>query len=80
MIHPSLPKSITPEVLGQWLQQNSKERFTEERKHYYTDEELLEFKERAIKAGIEINRLNRLKKRIIKLVESGKRSKGYRLP
>lgn len=71
MIHPSLPKSITPEVLGQWLVQNSKERFTEERKYYYSEEEIHEFKDTAVKSGIELNKLSRLKKKALKLIEGG---------
>lgn len=71
MKHPSLPKSITPEVLGQWLVQNAKEKYTEERKHYYTEEEIQEFKDKAVKSGIDLNKLGRIKKKVIKLIEGG---------
>ena len=71
MLHPSLPQSLTPESLASWLNQNCKEKFTEERRTSYTEDEMLDFKDRAMKAGIEINDLTEEKKRIVDLLEKG---------
>jgi hypothetical protein len=75
MLHPSLPKSLTPELLASWLQANAKEKFSEDRKIYYTDDELNEFKDKAVKSGIEINNLSSLKSTLSKSIEEG--SEGY---
>lgn len=71
MMHPSLPKGLTPEILANWISQNAKEKFSEEKKYYYTEEELQDFKNRAVNCGIEINSLTKLKKRIARLIDKG---------
>lgn len=71
MKHSSLPQSLTPELLGEWLVQNHKEKFTEEKRIYYTEEELNEFKNKAVSAGIEINNLGSLKAKVSKLLDNG---------
>lgn len=70
-MHPSLPKSLTPELLANWLTQNAKEKFREEKKYYYTEDELHEFKDSAVRAGIELNNLATLKSKVNKLLDNG---------
>jgi hypothetical protein len=70
-LHPSLPKTLTPELLANWLVQNAKEKFKDEQKHYYTEEELIDLKDAAVSAGIEINKLIALKGRICRLLDKG---------
>jgi hypothetical protein len=70
-LHPSLPKTLTPELLANWLKQNAKEKFTDEQKHYYTPDELAELKDNAVTAGIEINKLGALKGELVKLIDKG---------
>jgi hypothetical protein len=71
MKHPSLPQSLTPELLASWISQNAKEKFTEEKKYYYTEDELNEFKDSAVKSGIELNNLAEKKARLNKIFDNG---------
>jgi hypothetical protein len=71
MNHNCLPNSLTPELLGEWLVKNAREKFTEERKIYYSEEELQEFKDKAVASGIELNNLASLKARVSKLLDNG---------
>jgi hypothetical protein len=70
-LHPSLPKTLTPELLADWLKAHAKEEFSDEQKHYYSPEELSEFKDNAVKAGIEINKLGALKGLVDGLIGKG---------
>lgn len=70
-MHPSLPQSLTAETVGNWLTHNAKEKYTEEKRFYYTDEELLNFKNMAVASGIEINNLSSLKAKVSKWLEEG---------
>jgi hypothetical protein len=71
MKHPSLPQSLTVELLASWIVQNAKEKFTEERKYYYTEDELNEFKDKAVQSGIELNNLAEKKARLNKILDNG---------
>jgi hypothetical protein len=57
--------------VGNWLKNNAKEVYTEEKRYYYTEEELLNFKNTAVKSGIEINNLSTLKAKVSKWLEEG---------
>ncbi len=71
MKHPSLPQSLTVELLASWIVQNAKEKFTEERKYYYSEDELNEFKDKAVNSGIELNNLAEKKARLNKILDNG---------
>jgi hypothetical protein len=70
-MHPSLPQSLTPENLGIWISQNAKEKFTEKKIIYYTEDELQDFKNKSIEMGIEIKNLTKQKKKFNALMDKG---------
>lgn len=71
MAHPCLPKSIDKDLLPSWLKNNAKESYSEEKRIYYTEEEIQSFKDTAVSSGIEINNLLSLKASITKRIEKG---------
>lgn len=69
--HRSLPQGMNREEMAEWLKRNAVEEFLDVRKHFYTEEQLLEFKETATLSGREINRLSDLKDKIGNLISKG---------
>ena len=55
--HPSLPRGVTNEVLAQWLQNNAKIKFTDEKKRMFSLEEISDFEHESSKNGREETRL-----------------------
>lgn len=71
MRHPALPESITPEALGQWIRQNSKESFVDETKIFFSEEEISDMEKESTKYGREIINLLDLKKIITEHLTKG---------
>lgn len=57
MIHPCLPSTMTPENLGAWIEQNSKNNFSHEEKITLTETEIQEFEHQSSAASRALDRL-----------------------
>lgn len=69
--HPSLPPGLTQSQLELWLQNNSVERFTHEKKDFFEPEEIQAFEHESSVAGREWNRLTDMLKEASTLVKKG---------
>ena len=69
--HELLPDTMTPEALAGWIQERFIEEYSEEKKEYYTPEEIQGFQKKATEKNIEIIQLTRLKKQLNELIKKG---------
>lgn len=73
--HSALPRSITPEALAAWLQENFIDSYIHEVKTYFTEEEIDDMRKTLASKNIELVKLEQLKKEIADSIKKG--SDGY---
>lgn len=71
MLHPSLPQTFTPEQLAAWLKNNAVEKFTDERKIYFTDDEKDEIRKKIVNTAVEINDLDAIHAKVKTYLKEG---------
>jgi hypothetical protein len=70
--HHALPENIlTPESLANWIKEASRESFTDERKLYFTEDEISEMESQSTNIGRELIKLGDLKKLIVDKLTKG---------
>ena len=73
--HPSLPKGLDAEALGEWLRSSAVETFTDSKKTLLTPEEISGYEHESVVAGREVNRLEDVLAQVRDHVKKGSETK-----